>query len=310
MKRAYISTIVPVALTINAALYALSSRAQDPVKHPHEICTRAYLTDSAVVSGVLFQTFENDANGWTCVRASADGKLLFQRTNGNDGAFTLGQKADKEESIPAILNGADLTGRGRPDMLISAWSGGAHCCRTDYIFELRPRFRLLATINDQDADLSHFAQLDITGPYYYLSADYIFSYWYGSFAGSPVEPVILEYRDDKNGGGFHLSVEKMRQPPPSKQEWDKALAQVENDIANDPLNIRTDLWHEVLHLLYTGQADLAWKFIDDASPAAQKHPAPDLSAFCSTLKESDYWRDLEPTITNMPKACREARPGR
>ncbi|HEY4009361.1 MAG TPA: hypothetical protein VGM11_04355 [Acidobacteriaceae bacterium] len=282
--------------------------------HPSQICTRRYLTDSALVSGVLFQTFENIANEQECIRAAANGKVLFQRTQDGYGPYTLGQKANKEGPIPTVPNGTDLTGRGRPDMLISAWSGGAHCCRTDYIFELRPQFKLLATIDARDADLSHFAKLDDTGLYYYLSEDYIFAYWYGSFAGSPVEPAILEYRDDKNGAGFHLAPDKMRQPAPTREDWDKAMSAVKNDLAlkrkNMANDLRTDLWSEVLHLIYTGHSDLAWKFLSDAGPDAQTAPDPSLADFCSTLKASDYWRDLAPTIQNMPAACSSAKPAR
>lgn len=306
MKCALILTIGFVAFAITAT-YAGPAHAQDPVAHPSEICTGHYLTDSALVSGVLFQTFENIAKEQECIRATTNGKVIFQRTDDGYGPYTLGQKADKHESILAIPNGTDLTGRGQPNMLVSAWSGGAHCCRTDYIFELRPRFRLLATINARDADLSHFTKLDNTGRYYYISADYIFAYWYGSFAGSPVEPVILEYRNDEHAGGFHLALNKMRQPVPTEQEWAKALETVRNDINGDTLNIRTDLWSEVLHLLYTGHPDLAWKFVEQAGPKGQADPAPDLEAFCSTLKASDYWRDLAPTLINMPAACRNAK---
>lgn len=291
-----------------------ASCAQDAVSHLREICTARYLTDSARVAGVLFQSFENQANGWTCVRATANSKVLFERTNGNDGAFTLGQKAaDGEVPIPAIPNGTDLTGQGKPNMLISAWSGGAHCCRTDYVFESRP-FKLLGVIHAEDADESHFAKLDESGRYYYISADFVFAYWYGSFAGSPVEPVILEYRDDEHGGGYHLAIDEMRQPAPTKEEWDKAMAEVKSDLALKRTNMvsgmRTDLWGEVLHLLYTGHSDLAWKFARDAGPEAQTGPDPDLSDFCSTLKASDYWRDLEPTVTSMPAVCRSAKAGR
>ncbi len=314
MKYACTLAITLAALAIAVATYALPSHAQDPVKQPHEICTRAYLTDSAVVAGISFQTFSNRADGESCIRATANGKTLFQRTLDNDSTFTLGQRASDDGSIAAIPNGTDLTGRGTPNVLISAWSGGAHCCRTDYVFELRPELKLLGVILAQDADESHFAKLDNSDRYYYISADFVFAYWYGSFAGSPVEPVILEYREDQNGGGYHLALDKMRQPAPTKQEWDKALGGVKNDLAlkrtNMVSDLRTDLWTEVLHLLYTGHSDLAWKFIKEAGPEAQTDHDPDLSDFCSTLKASDYWRDLKPTITNMPIACREAKAGR
>jgi hypothetical protein len=304
------AAIVSTGLLLMAARTPPSS-SRDRWKNLGDVCNNANFTDSIVVDGVLIQTLANPEEGEGCIRATDDGKTFFRRKISQGSTFTFGQRAGDDGSIAAIKNGTDLTGRGKPDVLISAWSGGAHCCRTDYIFELLP-FRLLGVLDARDADESHFAKLDNSGRYYYVSADYVFAYWHGSFAGSPVEPVILEYRDDKHGGGYHLALDKMRRPAPTQQEWDKALAAVKNDVALQRANMandmRTDLWSEVLHLLYTGHSDLAWKFLQEAGPEAETDPDPDLRDFCTTLKASDYWRDLEPAITTMPKSCKRAQP--
>jgi len=310
----YAAAIASASLVLTAAMRTPPSPSHGHVKNPGDVCNNANFTDSIVVDGILIQTLANPEEGEGCIRATDDGKTLFRRKISQDSTFTFGQRAGDDGSIAAIKNGTDLTGRGKPNVLITAWSGGAHCCRTDYVFEVGPPFRLLGVINARDADESHFAKLDNSGRYYYVSADYVFAYWKGPFAGSPVEPVILAYRDDKHGGGYHLALDKMHRPAPTQQEWDKALAKVKNDLAlgraNMANDMRTDLWNEVLHLLYTGHPDLAWKFLQEAGPEAETAPDPDLSDFCSTLKASDYWPDLEPTITNMPKACKRAEPDR
>lgn len=310
------SRIFHVAFAASTSLVLMAgmrppSPARDHGRNAGDVCNYAYFTNSVTVDGVIFQTLANPEESEGCIRAIESGKTVFQRKIVYASTFTFGQSAADDGSVAAIPDGTDLTGRGEPDLLISAWSRGAHCCRTDFVFETRP-VKLLGVIDARDADESHFAKLDNSGRYYYISADYVFRYWNGPFAGSPVAPVILEYREDKHGGGFHLALDKMRRPPPTKQEWDDALAKVRSDItekrADRVSDMRTDLWTEVLHLLYTGHSDLAWKFVEQAGSEAQTDPYPDLRDFCSTLKASDYWPDLAPTIANMPKACRSAKP--
>jgi hypothetical protein len=68
------------------------------------------------------------------------------------------------------------------------------------------------------------------------------------------------------------------------------------------------LWNTVLDLIYTGHSDLAWKFINEAGPKAQPGTNATLADFCSVLKVSPYWPDLEPTVKDMPSACANAKP--
>ena len=310
-SKIFYTAIASTSFALMAAMRTPPSPQHDHGKNSADVCTTANFTNSVAVDGVAFETLSNPEQAEGCIRVWANGKIVFQRKIVYASTFTFGQRATDDGSIAAIRNGTNLTGRDAPDMLISAWSGGTHCCRTDFVFETRP-VKLLGVIDARDAYESHFAKLD-NGRYYYLSADYVFAHWYGPFAGSPVEPVILEYRNDKNGGDFHLALEKMRQPAPTQQEWDKALAKVNNDLAlkraNMANDMRTDLWSEVLHLIYTGDSDLAWKFLRDTGEEARTPPDPDLSDFCSTLKASDYWNDLAPSI-DMPTACKKVRPDR
>jgi len=71
--------------------------------------------------------------------------------------------------IPLVPNGSDLTGNGRPDMMVTSWSGGAHCCFKHYIFELEPKLRVMAALDDGDTDLGHFEDLDHNGRYFYVT---------------------------------------------------------------------------------------------------------------------------------------------
>ena len=295
--------------SILLALAALFSQphllhAQDP--DPATICIQRFLDQSASIAGVHFQTFSNAAAGESCLRVSQDGKTLYQSTGDNDRVYTLGQKAD-EQGIPVIPPGTDITGRGYSEVIVSEWTGGAHCCLNDYVFQVTPTFRLIDTLQAGDEDLAHFAHLDSTGRWYFFTQDWTFAYWHGSFAGSPQHEVILQFVEDASGGHYHLALDKMRRPAPSAVEWAQLQRAIREDIATkqsrDVSAFRNSLWQPVLDLLYTGHSDLAWKLIDEAGPEAQSGSAPSLSDFCSTLKESRYWPDLRRSIAHMPKAC-------
>ena len=213
--------------------------------------------------------------------------------------------------MPAIVDGTDITGRGHPDMIVAYWTGGAHCCLLHYVFELESTFRLLATLDAEDDDMAHFAQLDGDNRDYYLAADWTFAYWPGSFAGSPSHSVVLRYEDDHRGGGFHLALDKMKRDPPTSVQWYEAMGAVNGALQEDAMQgevLAATLWNTVLDLIYIGHSDLAWRFINEAGPKAQQGTNVTLADFCSVLKASPYWPDLEPTVKDMPSACAHAKP--
>jgi hypothetical protein len=281
----------------------------EPEPHP---CTDLKLKSQAAVHGFLFKTYESvNPDDGACLRVYHDGKLI-QEISDDAQEFYLGQPRDPDLKIPFIRNGTDVTGRGHPDMIVSSWSGGAHCCHKHYVFELEPRLTLLATIDDGDAN-GHFEYSDDNHRYYYVTED-IWSYWPASFAGSTSHKVLLRFKEDAHGGGFHVDMEKMRSPAPSADQWKAALKDVDDAVRDDPANERANLssalWDSVLDLIYTGHSDLAWKFIAEVNPKALQGNYPHLDEFCGMLQSDPYWPDIEPTIKDMPPDCANAKPGR
>lgn len=67
------------------------------------------------------------------------------------------------------------------------------------------------------------------------------------------------------------------------------------------------LWDTTLDLIYSGHSDLAWKFVREANPNALKGDNPSLGEFCSILKDSVYWPDLNPTLKDVPEECLTAK---
>jgi hypothetical protein len=280
--------------------------AQGPAENPATACTSKNQVDTATVGQYQFTAYKSGDGA--CVQAMSAGKVLYTHSVDSFESFTLGQPADAQDKIPAIANGTDVTGRGQPDMIVSLYTGGAHCCTDHFVFELGPNFQLLATLNDTNDDLAHFERL-ADGHYYYVTADWTFGYWPTCFACSPSEVVTLHWANDAKGGGFHLATDKMQTPAPTAAQWNSDLAAAQKAVsAGDADTIGTTMWQTVLDLLYTGHSDLAWKFIDTLGPKAQQSPLPALADFCALLKTDPYWPDLQPTLKDTPVACANAQP--
>ncbi len=279
--------------------------AQGPAENPAMACTSKNQVDIATVGQVQLTAYKSSDGA--CVQATSGGKVVYSHSVDSLQTFTLGQPADSQAKIPAVANGTDVTGRGRPDMIVSLFTGGAHCCTIHYVFELEPQFKLLATLNDSDDDGARFERFK-DGHYYYLTADWTFGYWPTCFACSPSALVTLEWVDDSRGGGFHLAMDKMQTPAPAQAEWNKELSAAQKAVnAGDADTIGTTMWQSVLNLIYTGHSELAWKFVDALGPKAQQSPLPALADFCSVLKSSPYWPDLQPTLHDVPPACTNAK---
>lgn len=286
-----------------ALFWLVCSTAMSAQTGESKPCTHVRSTGSVTFQGYVFRTYEaTDPDDPGCMRIYRGGKVVYRLSNETEMRYYIGQPGDVGFKIPRIPNGADLTGRQRPDMIVTSSSGGAHCCSTHYIFELQPKLLLLAKIADGDTDLAHFEKRDREGGYYYVTSD-IWSYWPASFASSVSHQVVLRWNGDK----FQLDLDKMRSPAPTRKQWNAALKDVD-DALKDGGETRDDLgvtlWDTTLDLIYTGHSDLAWRFVREANPDAFKGSNPTFGEFCSELKHSVYWSDLEPTLKDVPEECK------
>lgn len=89
----------------------------------------------------------------------------------------------------------DLTGDGVPEVILTQFSGGAHCCFTHSVYSLSTPPRLLLRAESAHSEALEVSQLDGRGPLELVGADWRFAYAYGlSFAESPALPVVYAYR--------------------------------------------------------------------------------------------------------------------
>jgi hypothetical protein len=279
-----------------APLFAQQQSKDDPAT----VCAAHNLDSTAMVGQLKISAFSTEFTD--CLQVASGTKVLYRGTM-DGGLLILGQ-TDSDFGIPVIRNGTDVTGRGHPDLIVSHFTGGAHCCTSHYLYELAPAVRLVAKFSDTHDDMAHFERDPKDGHYYYHTADWIFAYWPTGFALSPSEAVILRFVDDANGGAYHVAFDKMAKPAPTQAVWNKELSAAQKAVNAGAVNdIGLALWGVVLDFLYTGHSDLAWKFLDALGPKAQQKPFPPLSEFCNLLKRSAYWPDLGPTLKDPPAPC-------
>lgn len=201
--------------------------------------------------------------------------------------------------------GTDLTGTGKPDAIVSEWSGGAHCCFTLHVFEIGDKFREIAKIQADHGDGSNFEDLNHDGSYEFVGYDWAFAYWRTAFMQSPAPRVVLKYRE----GRFRLALDLMRTADPTPKKFADTIERVRSDgewfthSATDcgqGCRVPVALWKNMLDLIYGGHSDLAWKLLDESWPKTLEGEATFANDFCSQLRKSRYWRDLKETVGRCP----------
>lgn len=275
-------------------------------------CAAKDLQQTATVDGYKFESYRNSTTGLACLQVVNGGRVIFRDTNNNAGTYMLGQHPDRKQywNVPNIPDGADITRLGYPDMIVPAYSGGAHCCLSIYLFQLKPEFHLLATLDAEDSWPAYFSDPNHHHHYYFYSNDWTFAYWPSSFAGSPTAPIVLKFVKRGASGSFHLALDKMRKPPPTLNEWTGDLKTARSAFSQgaEGLNFQPALWSYVMQLMYSGHSDLAWKFLNEAWPPNIPGKANWTGDFCSRLKTSLYWPDLKVEVRDAPPACANAKP--
>jgi hypothetical protein len=139
------------------------------------------------LSGIHFTftpTKDEDAMDWpgchVMVQDAAKKVILAE----DDAAFTI------------LDTRLDWNGDGKPDLILKAYSGGAHCCWTFYFISPGPNARLMVKLeNQRDAD---FLQDEKTGKPYLAIEDGAFDYFDGlCHACTPFPEVFLRIEGNR-----------------------------------------------------------------------------------------------------------------
>ncbi len=226
--------------------------------------------------------------------------------------FFIGAEPGEDHPAPAgaeaiTAMGKDLTGDGTGDLLITEYTGGAHCCFLLHLFELGEKPRYIQTISCGDG-AGVFENLDKDAAVEIRIQDWTFAYWHECFMRSPAPDVILKY----NGSRYVMSPELMRTPPPSEEKLRETAAEIAGmkdwapargealiidkiagrDFGADEGWVPTALWAEMLDRIYSGNMSAAWRLADLAWAGKKVSKEDFLREFREQLATSPYWPEL------------------
>jgi hypothetical protein len=204
--------------------------------------------------------------------------------------FSYDDQEGQERHIPI---GQDMTGDGIPDLLITQWTGGAHCCTMYRLFQLGDEFRVLGAVYAGDYD-SQIADLDGDGNWEFIVHDWAYAYngpW--AEAGKPGPYVILHY----TGDGYHLAGQLMRKPAPTTEEL-QALA--EPYVGNSRAAAQGRFWEDAVGLVYSGHPESLISFLELVWPDDPTQRAGFLDWMLSSMHESLYWPEIKDLADTWP----------
>lgn len=194
-----------------------------------------------------------------------------------------------EFAEPGTASGIDedITGDGVPDLVISDYSGGAHCCLTYYIFSVEPDGRVAPIAQLDLADGGMLSDRDGDSVPDVVTSDWHWRYVLSCFACIEYPEVVLRLTPN----GYEPALDLMWREGPSEAEIRALVADLRN-LDADAFPVATDrLWSEMLRLVYSGHGQTAWKLFD-AVRGDDPKAAEELGAFRACLESSPYWAAL------------------
>lgn len=158
------------------------------------------------------------------------------------------------------LTGTDITGEGNTDVVIEGFSGGAHCCFSEIVYDLGPEVNEVLYTHGSNCG-GRYEDLDGDGVYEFITCDDLFAYSYCPFVYSPAPMVVMKYEPnrkmyviasplyvDQYADDIAEHTAMAAGKPGDMGEWDET-----NKCSVLPL---------VLDYLYSGQGDKAWEAFD------------------------------------------------
>ncbi len=206
-----------------------------------------------------------------------------------DNHYYFGNHFEPNSDEPAdIFSGSDITGNGRTNLVISNWTGGAHCCHFLYIFELGQSFKKLVSVEALSSSI-RLVDLDHDGYPEIEFWDGAIDEQFACYACSPGGRVVLKFWKDHYEVATHL----MKKPTPTP----KKMKRLKQDLVRSFKEAETpDLPYPFLKALmdlsYSGHFKLALQLADETWPAEKPGLAKFKSEFSQALKISRYWKEF------------------
>lgn len=184
--------------------------------------------------------------------------------------------------------GQSVTGGTTPQLVVTGWSGGAHCCHTIHIVDLGERPRLIQSIDAGHTDVDLFAQLDDDPAQEIALPDWSFANWPGSFANSPVPRVILHW----DGQQYVPSVKLMRAGTMLYQMQERRQPRSEDEAT-------AAIFQDTLDMIYAGRWKAARTLLKQLLPPTPDNKRLETEFFDCKLPSSPWWPFVA-SLSNLP----------
>jgi len=196
----------------------------------------------------------------------------------------------KDHSRRHLGVGDDITGDGNPNLVVSIFTGGPHCCMIENILSFQPdgSIEVIGTVDARDG--GWFEDVDGDGSYEYVMKDLSLSYGTFGFNTKAVNYpiVILSF----NGSRYVLAGEMMRMPAPTPAERQQLITRIRSGEWHSYMWGKCQLWSDMLHLIYTGNEKVAFQLFDEAWPPGIEGREESLARFMKALKQSPYRAEI------------------
>ncbi len=199
--------------------------------------------------------------------------------------------------------GNDITGDGKPNIVIEHWSGGNSMAFTNFILSLGEQLSPVYIFSGGELkDLNGDGKKEI------LEWDESFVNWHACHACSPQLTLIYEFYD----GNYHLSPDLMYKELPSEEEleemreivhaeskrWEQLYIK-SNDKhwiqcwMNGDVFIPPEAWAYMLDFIYSGHPDEAFTFLDSVWPENKLGKNVFVNDFLQQLKYTDFYDEVQ-----------------
>lgn len=224
------------------------------------------------------------------------GKIVIQKGNAKvfeefevDNHYYFGNHFEPNSDEPAdIFSGRDITGNGIVNLVISNWTGGAHCCHFLNVFELGKKFKKLVTVEALSSSIQ-LIDLDRDGYPEIEFWDGAIDYQFASFAGSPGGRVVLKFQKDH----YAVATQLMKKPTPTAKKMNRLKQDLIRAFRGEKSPDLPYPFLEVLmNLSYSGHYKLALQLADETWPSEKPGLEKFKSEFSQALRDSQYWKEF------------------
>jgi hypothetical protein len=168
--------------------------------------------------------------------------------------------------------GRDMTGDSIPELVVTLWSGGAHCCYSTTVYSVGDEMKTILAHAGGNCQGS-FEDYDGDGSLEFATCDDRWAYVHCDFASSPMPPVVFAY--DRVAGEYRLATPRYASRYRDAIAADLAQAQTllsksgGRDLGSDKCTVLGP----ALSLMYTG------RFSDGVALLRGLYRGPDRESF-------------------------------